>query len=90
MDRLTLAHTTSRPTAAPPADPPPVNGWTDYTLLIPDQDLLPHPLLLLPLLTDQQITLAHNTTSRPTATPPAATLPVNGRTDYTCTFGCDN
>ena len=43
--------------------------------------------LILLMLTDGQITLAH-TTSRPTATPPAALPPVNRRTHYT--FVCGN
>ena len=40
------------------------------------------------LLTDRQITLAH-ITPRHSATPLAAP-PVNGQTDYTCTFVCSN
>ena len=43
--------------------------------------------LLLQMLTDGQITLAH-ITPRHSATPPATPPPVNRRTDYPNTFVC--
>ena len=46
--QITLAHITPKPSATPPTAPPSCS-WTDRLhLLILHQDLLPHPLLLLP------------------------------------------